>query len=228
MSENIKNFDPIWEKKYADGHVQLYPWDLVVSFIFCYFPKNLLKKDIKVLELGFGTGSNIWFAAREGFQVYGVEASKTAVLFAKKRFELDSLEGDLRHGNFTELPFSDNYFDLVIDRCSLVCVGNNDQKKAINETRRVLRQGGSFLHNIYGKNHSSYLSGEEDKDGLTSNIVHGTLVVNGKLCFSSRSDIFEKFKIGWKLKQIERRENTETLNLNNNIHEEWVVIAQKI
>lgn len=228
MSEKIKNLDPIWEKKYSKGHTQLYPWDLVVSFIFRNFPPNLLRKDFKILELGFGTGSNVWFAAREGFQVYGIEASKSAVLFAKKRFELDSLEGDLRLGSFTELPFFDNYFDLVIDRCSLVCVGYNDQKKAINETRRVLRQGGSFLHNTYGKNHSSYLSGEEGKDGLTSNIVHGTLVDNGKLCFSSRKDIIEKFKNGWRLKQIERRKNTETLNYNNSIHEEWVVIAQKI
>jgi len=26
-------FDPVWEKKYSQGHSEKYPWDAIVSFI---------------------------------------------------------------------------------------------------------------------------------------------------------------------------------------------------
>ena len=82
---NSSSFDKTWESNYLSGHSQLYPWDLVVSFIFRNAPLKSPRKNIKILEIGFGSGSNLWFAAREGFDVYGIEASKIAVNFAKQR-----------------------------------------------------------------------------------------------------------------------------------------------
>ena len=228
MKSKSKNFDLIWEKKYSEGHVQLYPWDLVVSFIFNYLPNNPVRSKIKILELGFGTGSNLWFAAREGFSVHGVEASSSAVSFAKNRFKSDSLVGDLRVGNFTELPFDNEYFDLIIDRCSLTCVGATLQKKTIQETKRVLKKEGKFLHNTYGKNHSSIKSGEKGKDGLTLNIKKGSLAGSGQLCFNSESEIKKKFDKGWKLLELQKREHVGLLTLSKDLHEEWLIIAEKI
>ena len=224
----IKNIDPIWEKKYSEGYKQLYPWDTVVSFVFKNIPHNCLHSNIRILELGFGTGPNLWFAAREGFRVFGIEASNAAVHFAKNRFKEDSLEGDLQQGDFTQLPFNNEYFDLVIDRCSLACVDNIAQNKTFSEILRVLKKGGRFLHNTYSDNHSSFKASQKTNDGLNKNITSGTLTGVGNINFLSEAQISKKFGKEWKLLQVQKKEFTDLLNNSKNIHSEWAIIAEKI
>jgi SAM-dependent methyltransferase len=221
-------FDPIWEEKYAAGHVQIYPWDLVVSFVFRNAPQDRPRSEIKIMEIGFGSAPNLWFAAREGFKVAGVEGSSSAVDFALERFKRDGLSGDLRAGDFTRLPFDDDSFDLVIDRESLVCVGAEAQKQAVAEVHRCLRKGGRFLHNAYGDSHSSMRAGELGADGLINNITGGTLVGSGQLHFTSRTEINERFADGWNLLEVQRREWVDMLSVSGDTHAEWVVVAEKI
>jgi 2-polyprenyl-3-methyl-5-hydroxy-6-metoxy-1,4-benzoquinol methylase len=117
---SIASFDPIWERLYSDGrHVNRYPFDEVVAFLFRHFPKEELRKKTNVLEVGFGAANNLWFAAREGFTVAGVESSTTAVRIAQRRFEEEKLRGDLRVGNFIQLPFGNDVFDVGINRAAL-------------------------------------------------------------------------------------------------------------
>jgi SAM-dependent methyltransferase len=226
MSPEI-NIDPVWEEKYASGHLSKYPWDLVVSFIFRNRPKEKPIHETSIIEVGFGTGNNLWFAAREGFQVAGVEGSLSAVNKAKERFNQESLEGDLRLGDFASLPFANDSFDLAIDRGSLVCVGKSFQKKAINEIWRCLRPGGRFLFNGYTDNHSSRISGVQIGDGLTAEISRGTLTGVGSLAFLSRADIDDFFSENWQLISVERKEIISLLGVNADIHSEWIVIAEK-
>ena len=222
----MSNMHPIWESKYSKGHRQLYPWDVVVGFVFKNFLNKKPKKNIHILELGFGTGSNLWFAAREGFSVFGIEGSKTAVSIAKRRLKLEKLSGDLRLGDFTKLPFKSDFFDLVIDRNSLCCVGNLAQKKTIDETNRVLKKKGKFLHCTYGKNHSSYKSGKTTRDGLTKKIKKGSLIGLGHINFSSRLDIYKKFSNGWKIIQFQKRDYKE-IKKKSDLHQEWIVVVEK-
>ena len=230
MTENEwegETIDPVWEKKYSEGHAEKYPWDIVVSFVFRNAPNDRARRDVHILEVGFGAGNNLWFAAREGFSVAGIEGSPSAVDYARARFEREQLEGDLRLGDFTELPFEDESFDLVIDRGSLVCVGKKAHRKAISEIHRVLRRGGKFLYNGYADSHSSYRAGERGADDVTINIKGGTLAGVGQLHFVSRSEIDELFASDWELRQIQRREWSEMLKAVSDIHAEWVVIAEK-
>jgi len=227
MIEKGLEFSSFWDKRYLSGYAQSYPWDSVVSFIFRNAPKDLPRSEIKVLEVGFGTGPNLWFAAREGFRTAGVESSITAVEIARKRFRQDKLEGDLLLGDFTNLPFEDETFDLAIDRCSLVCVGANAQKKAVSEVQRCLRVGGLFFHNAYTDCHSSMQTGEQGPDRITMNIEGGALQDNGPLFFTSRNEINERFKDGWLLSKVERREYFDALNAGGGLHSEWLVVAEK-
>lgn len=228
MNKQSETFDVIWEKKYYDGHVQLYPWDIVVSFVFRNVPQDRPRSKIKIMEVGFGSAPNLWFAAREGFKVSGVEGSSSAVDIAVERFKQDGLFGDLRVGDFTDLPFKDNSFDLVIDRASIVCVGKEARIQAVAEIQRCLCKGGRFLHNAYADSHSSMRSGELGQDGLVKNIRAGTLVGNGQLHFTSLSEIYDLFADGWNLLQVQRREWVNMLGVNGDIHSEWVVVAEKI
>ena len=178
-----RTFDPIWEEKYRNGHHEKYPWDTVVSFVFRHAPKNLKPNEIKILEVGCGTGSNLWFAAREGFRVSGIDASQSAIEYARDRFNKEGLDGELKVGDFTKLPFNSDNYDLVIDRAAIACCSLTAAEHVICEIYRVLKTNGKFLFNPYSTKHTSALSGEKGSDGLIYNITSGTLINCGQLCF---------------------------------------------
>ena len=132
-------FDPLWEQRYAENpeYRNWYPWSEVVSFIFRHAPRDRPRSQVAVLEIGCGTGNNLWFAAREGFRVAGIDGSKTAIEFARRRQANDGLTGDFYVGDFTQLPFGDQSFDLAFDRGSLSLVNRRGAIDCINEIRRV-------------------------------------------------------------------------------------------
>lgn len=220
------NFDPIWDEKYAAGHFQRYPWDVVVSFIFRHYPRHKPRGQVRILEVGCGTASNLWFAAREGFQVYGIEGSESAVHAALLRFETEGLTADLRVGDFTQLPFESEQFDLVIDRGSLVCCNYQSAKVAIREIHRVLLPEGHFFFNPYSEHHSSRASGHTDADGLTHGITEGTMTNVGAICFYSRQQV-EDALTNFEITSLEHMEICEHQRAARYVHAEWRVVSRK-
>ena len=220
--------DVVWEAKYAAGHSQRYPWDAVVSFVFGYAPKERPREEVRILEVGCGTGSNLWFAAREGFEVSGIDGSPTAIARARERFGSDGLKGELLVSEFGLLPFKNDSFDLAIDRGALTCVGYEDGKVAVAEVARVLRQRGFFLFNPYSKRHSSSLAGTLGADGRVENITKGTLVGVGGICFYERKEVVEALSAPWCIRALEHIERTDVLDEHCLVHAEWRVVAEKV
>lgn len=220
--------DPIWEQKYAAGHSQRYPWDIVVSFVFRNAPRDRPRADIGILEVGCGTGANLWFAAREGFRVAGVDGSASAIATAQQRFREDGLSGDLRVADFVALPFADASMSLVIDRGSLTCCGTTALRSALAEIHRVLQPGGRFLFNPYADSHSSARAGRPGPDDLTVDIGAGTLAGVGHIRFTSRRDLTEMLKEGWKILSLERLEKADMLRPEGAIHSEWLVVLERV
>ena len=219
--------DPVWEANYAAGHSQRYPWDAVVSFVFRYAPKERARESVRVVEVGCGTGSNLWFAAREGFAVSGIDGSPTAIARARERFAKDGLKGELRVAEFDVLPFEDDSFDLAIDRGALTCVGFEAGKAAVAEVARVLRPGGFFLFNPYSKRHSSAFAGTLGADGRVEGIVRGTLVGVGGICFYERGEVEQALPAPWRIRVLEHIERANLLDENGLVHAEWQVVAKK-
>src|SRR3954451_16714670 len=94
------SFDTSWEERYQRGAALVrYPYDFVVQFVNRY-PPDKPREETLVLEVGCGAGNNLWFAAREGFQVAGIDGSAAAIAYARRRFEQDGLTGDLLVGDF--------------------------------------------------------------------------------------------------------------------------------
>lgn len=223
----MKSFDPIWETKYAAGHAQHYPWDCVVSFVYRNAPRDRPRADVRILEVGCGTGSNLWFAAREGFAVAGVDASVSAITSAQRRFEAEGLAGDLQVADFTALPFADEHFDLVIDRCALTCCDRFAVERAVAEIYRVLKPGGRFFFNPYSDTHTSFASAMVGADGLAENISAGSLMGVGHIRFYKRQDLDALLGRGWGIETIQRATHSEELASDYSCHEEWRVIARK-
>lgn len=219
-------FDPVWDAKYADGHEERYPWDVVVSFVFRNAPRDRPRRDVRILEVGCGTGNNLWFAAREGFQVAGVEGSAHAVQRARARFASEGLSADLHVGDFTSLPFDGDTFDLVIDRGALTCVGLSTGARAVAEIHRVLRPGGRFLFTPYADHATSARSGRDAGDGLRVDITDGSMTGVGQIAFYSEAHV-RAVLTDWTLRSLERIERVELIGAAPVTHGEWKVVAEK-
>ncbi|MBF0549490.1 MAG: class I SAM-dependent methyltransferase [Deltaproteobacteria bacterium] len=229
MTEEDKSFDPTWEEAiYGKGrHLNRYPYDSVVSFVFNYRPQEKSREATKILEVGCGAGNNLWFAAREGFLVTGIDGSASAIAYAQQRFKQEGLCGDLRVGDFTALPFESDSFDLVVDRCAITHTGWSSGQKAVAEIHRVLRNGGRFHFNAFSERHSSYGSGRPGPDDVTIDISAGTLVGVGQTCFYSRRAIYELFADGWNLLSLQHLEDVEMIQPQFLVLAQWLVIAEK-
>ena len=220
-------FDPIWNKIYGDGHQQRYPWDCVVSFVFRNAPKDRARSEIRILEVGCGTASNLWFAAREGFSVAGIDASRRAIERAKARFDEEGLCGDLRVADFTHLPFADSIFDLVVDRKALSCCGHSGTARAIGEIRRVSRTGARFFFNPYARGHTSETGGEPGPDGVVTQIKRGSLTGVGQISFYDEAELQQVLHDGWNILSRQLMTREEQLAPTLGRHAEWQVVAEK-
>jgi len=102
----MKSWDPIWETVFKDHEWGKYPGENLIQFIARNFYKKERKK-VNLLEIGCGPGANIWFIAREGFHVTGIDGSETAIVKAKARLQKENLDAQLFIGDISNLPFED-------------------------------------------------------------------------------------------------------------------------
>lgn len=227
MPENKTNF---WEQKiYAEGkHLNKYPYDSVVSFIYNYYPKKREKKEVSIIEIGCGAGNNIWFCAREGFKVAGIDISQTAIDYARNRLRENNLSGDLKIGDFTKLPWDEEQYDLGIDRCATVCVGLEEQKRAIDEMYRILKKGALFFFNGYSCKHTSALKNNNSEVETTQIIEKGSLDDIELISYLSEEQVKELFAKKWEIISMKEINEIEKVGERKKIDSEWRIIAKKI
>lgn len=219
--------DPVWEQKYSAGHAQRYPWDVVVSFVYRNAPRDRPRREVSILEVGCGTGANLWFMAREGFQAAGVDASPSAIAAAKARLEAETLPVSLHVAGFDALPFADRQFDLAVDRGSLTCVGRQPARRAVAELARVLKPGGRLLCNPYSTAHGSRLTGRDGPDGLTVDIQGGSLAGCGHITFYSRQDVLDLLGDGFVMESCRHLLEHDEARGPHEVHAEWRVVARR-
>lgn len=98
---------------------------------------NEFLKDIEVqniLEVGANCGNQLWLLQKQGFNnLYGIEVLDYAVEKAKQ------LTKNIKiiQGSGFDIPFKDNYFDLVFTSGALIHIHPNDIKKIMTEIYRV-------------------------------------------------------------------------------------------
>lgn len=140
-----------WDQLYREGYGgAYYPWDAVVSFVRRYAPTERPPADVSILDIGCGTGANLWFCAREGFAVEGVDGSQSALARAKAWLATHGLSVPLHHGLIgAPLPFSNDRFDLAIDRAAITCNPPETMRDALIELARVMRPGGALFSLVY-------------------------------------------------------------------------------
>ena len=108
---------------------------LVFNFIEKYLKSHRNKK-LKILDIVCGTGKNAEDLKKYG-KVYGIDFSKEALNFCKKRHLKN-----IKLGTVEKLPYPNSSFDFVTCLDVLYHKGIKDDAGALKEINRVLKKGG--------------------------------------------------------------------------------------
>lgn len=214
----------VWNTAFGErpGLLGRCPYDYVASFLFRFAPCDTPLTDVSVLEVGFGGGANLWFAARQGFRVAGIDVSDHAVEAARSMFAREGLAAELRRSQFTALPFDNGTFDLVFDRCSLSYASPAEARSAVTEIRRVIRPGGRFLFNPYSdRSTSAGVSSADDERGASAPVAG-----RAEVRFYARTDI-ETLLEGWEILEIVHVEEADQTTVPPVLRAQWRVVAER-
>ena len=124
-------------------------WGNIDIYLFDQILKNRFDHRPRILDAGCGSGRNLVYFLRQGFEVFAVDESADAI--AGLQALAYELAPPLPATNFLqnsieELPFSDSFFDAVI--CSAVlhfASTENQFLRMVDEMWRVLNRGGLFF-----------------------------------------------------------------------------------
>jgi ubiquinone/menaquinone biosynthesis C-methylase UbiE len=96
-----------------------------------------------ILEVAPGPGYFAVDLAKRGYQVAGLDISRTMVQIATEYDRQAGTTVDFRHGDAAELPFGADSFDLVV--CQAAFKNFRHPLRALDEMHRVLRPGGTAV-----------------------------------------------------------------------------------
>lgn len=137
--EQEKVWDAISEK-WAEFRVRISP--TVENFL-----KN---KNGKILDVGCGSGRN--FLNSKNLKWHGTDFSKEMIKHAKKRAGKLQIEVELKKADGDNIPFEDNYFDVVLCYAVLHCIKSPaKRKKTLEEIFRIMKPGAEALISVWGK-----------------------------------------------------------------------------
>lgn len=228
-----KTFDESWEDEiYSKGkQLNLYPYDILVSLIarrYFGIPKDE-RKEIKILDLGCGGGNNSMFLAENGFDVYGIDGSESAIECCKKRFVERGLTGTFDVADFSELPFEDGFFDCAVDRESVYANNYSDIENTINQVYDKLKPGGIFISFMYNTGHTGMKYGEEVEKNTYTNFSEGPFKETKKAHFVDRDEVEKELFNKFEIKSIIEHSMKEIYDEDKKDMEvaEYIIVAEK-
>ncbi len=124
-----------------------YPNEPMIQFLAeHYFSRpRVERKKTRILEVGCGSGANLWVIAREGFDAYGLDIAKSALPLCKEMLKSYGTSATLRVGNMRVLPYKANFFDAIVDVFSIEHTTLKGHEQTFAEIFRCLKPGGRFF-----------------------------------------------------------------------------------
>lgn len=97
----------------------------------------LPKRAEKILEVGCNVGAQLAMLQKQGYRnLYGIEINVAAAASARRALP----EANILVGSAFDLPFRDNYFDLVFTSGVLIHIAPKDLPRALKEIYRVSKK----------------------------------------------------------------------------------------
>jgi SAM-dependent methyltransferase len=221
----------VWEQEFLRHSWGKYPGEDIIRFVARNFYAAPDRSGIKLLEVGCGPGANLWYAAREGFAVYGVDGSPTAIQAAAARLdgECPGWSGALKVADIEHLPFPEMFFDGVLDSEAVFANPYENAAAIYHEMWRVTKPRGKLYSKTFAQ--GCFGEGTGKKAGH-----HAWFPSKGPLAgiegdrftrFTSYEEIpvllrdWRNIQIGLITYSVGRIEDEQTVK-------EWVITAEKI
>ena len=143
------NFDD-WAKTYDvsirkdTGSLKIYEnYDKILQTVYEKSLEDINKNinDIKVLDLGVGTGNLSEKYLSRGYNIVGIDQSREMLNVAKQKFP--NLK--LRLGEFLKIPFNNSEFDIIVSTYAFHHLNDVEKNLAIKEMIRVLKDDGKIV-----------------------------------------------------------------------------------
>ncbi len=211
------SWNSVWETIYRSRAWGRYPGEDVVRFLMRLHGAAADRGQVRLLEVGCGSGANVWFMAREGFAVHGIDGSETAVRLCNERLDAECpgwrSRGEVRTGDFASLPYPDGHFDAVIDVAAICCTGWEESQAAYAELARVTKPGGRLFSRTFAR--GCWGEGTGTPAGRDRwECAEGPLAGCGAIRFTAAEEVPTLLR-GWRLERLERDLHTE----GNGAHE---------
>lgn len=137
-NKKLEEVDELYKKNYGISRTEL-------NELFL----GNMDRSIKILEVGCNVGIQLLFLQRMGFKnLYGIELQSYAVELAKSRTK----NINIIQGTAFDIPFRDNFFDLVFTSGVLIHIHPSDIVSAIKEIYRCTNEyiwGFEYYSNEY-------------------------------------------------------------------------------
>ncbi|WP_299522906.1 class I SAM-dependent methyltransferase [Winogradskyella sp.] len=137
--------------KYYDLLYKDKDYDNEVSYIEQLLKPHNLQGNIKILELGCGTGNHAQIFSKKGYEVEGVDLSSQMIEIAKNKNKGDKnlsfFEGDIT----TYKSSSKTKFDVIISLFHVVSYQDTNQKiqNTFQTVQHHLKEGGLFIFDFW-------------------------------------------------------------------------------
>lgn len=120
---------------------------------FIKYVRRYYKNANRVLDIGVGNARNSIVFAKNGFEVWGIDLSESAIKFAKYNAKLNNVKLHLSTCDIlSTLPFEDNFFDIIIDCGCFHHIKEKHWPEYIKNVKRVLKKDGYFFFLGFSKN----------------------------------------------------------------------------
>jgi SAM-dependent methyltransferase len=188
-------WDATWEAVHQQRAWGRYPSIDLVRFVAQHYYQVVPRSSVRFLEAGCGAGANVWYLAREGFTVCGIDGSATAIARARDQLTKDGLTADLRVGDVAELlrGLPPGSFDCVVDVGCFQCHTLADAAALVKETFRGLKPGGRCFSLVHARGSHGEGQGREIEPGTFTDIQAGQLSGLGVNHFYTETEARELF-----------------------------------
>jgi SAM-dependent methyltransferase len=224
-------WDSVWEQIFTSQAWGRYPGEDVIRFVARNFYATSDRASVRFLEVGFGTGTNLWFLAREGFSASGIEGSKSAEAIARKRLD-DECPGwsaaprnsELVVGDMMNLNWPDATFDALIDSDAVYCNDFEESRRIYREMYRVTKPGGKLFVRTFAT--GCWGDGIGTAVGTRRYIADaGPMAGKGPSRFTAEEELIELLG-PWKINEVNLI--TRSLDAQRQVIREWVIEAEKV
>ena len=194
LSKQYNNFADKYSRL---AHGQDYSMSNKYSKEVFYKHLYFVKPKAKLLDIGCGDGIDMLHYQKLGAKVFGLDSSEEMVAIAKNKLP----NSEIKLGTFENMPFEDNYFDIVLSKYAIHISPYVSQ--TFSEIHRILKPNGIMMYLTKHPIRQYFERKESDGNYFEQKIVDSRVFQN-QIIFSEPTHtlqeylnnfLFEKFDV---------------------------------